>query len=50
MFRDQSYPLDERHWLMGTTYNTGIECLQFVTQLRQPVLLTFMPSFQRIVT
>ena len=22
--------MDERHWLMGTAYNTGIECLQFV--------------------
>ncbi len=26
----QAYPMDERHWLMGTVYNTGIECLQFV--------------------
>ena len=24
----QAYPLDERHWLLGTAYNTGIECLQ----------------------
>ncbi|KAH9947352.1 meiosis protein SPO22/ZIP4 like-domain-containing protein [Amylocystis lapponica] len=24
------YPLDERQWLLGTSYNTGIECLQFV--------------------
>ncbi|KAI0719068.1 meiosis protein SPO22/ZIP4 like-domain-containing protein [Cerioporus squamosus] len=23
----QGYPMDERHWLMGTVYNTGIECL-----------------------
>ncbi|KAI0757464.1 meiosis protein SPO22/ZIP4 like-domain-containing protein [Daedaleopsis nitida] len=23
----QAYPMDERHWLVGTTYNTGIECL-----------------------
>ncbi|KAI0735751.1 meiosis protein SPO22/ZIP4 like-domain-containing protein [Earliella scabrosa] len=23
----QGYPMDERHWLMGTAYNTGIECL-----------------------
>ncbi|RDX43939.1 hypothetical protein OH76DRAFT_1128530 [Lentinus brumalis] len=23
----QAYPMDERHWLMGTVYNTGIECL-----------------------
>ncbi|TBU48727.1 meiosis protein SPO22/ZIP4 like-domain-containing protein [Dichomitus squalens] len=23
----QAYPVDERHWLMGTVYNTGIECL-----------------------
>ncbi|CAL1696816.1 unnamed protein product [Somion occarium] len=21
------YPIDERHWLLGTAYNTGIECL-----------------------
>lgn len=26
----QTYPMDERHWLLGTVYNTGIECLQFV--------------------
>lgn len=24
------YPIDERQWLLGTSYNTGIECLQFV--------------------
>jgi len=24
------YPMDERQWLLGTSYNTGIECLQFV--------------------
>lgn len=24
--------MDERHWLMGTAYNTGIECLQFVAR------------------
>ncbi len=24
--------MDERHWLMGTVYNTGIECLQFVAR------------------
>ncbi|KAI0825283.1 meiosis protein SPO22/ZIP4 like-domain-containing protein [Trametes gibbosa] len=23
----QSYPMDERHWLLATAYNTGIECL-----------------------
>ncbi|KAI0935752.1 hypothetical protein AcV5_004080 [Taiwanofungus camphoratus] len=23
----QAYPLDERQWLLGTAYNTGIECL-----------------------
>ncbi|KAI0651390.1 meiosis protein SPO22/ZIP4 like-domain-containing protein [Trametes meyenii] len=23
----QSYPMDERHWLLATSYNTGIECL-----------------------
>lgn len=27
---NQVYPLDERQWLLGTAYNTGIECLQFV--------------------
>jgi len=21
------YPMDERQWLLGTSYNTGIECL-----------------------
>lgn len=26
----QGYPLDERQWLLGTSYNTGIECLQSV--------------------
>lgn len=24
----QIYPVDERLWLLGTAYNTGIECLQ----------------------
>ncbi|OSX68031.1 hypothetical protein POSPLADRAFT_1064401 [Postia placenta MAD-698-R-SB12] len=24
----EGYPLDERQWLLGTSYNTGIECLQ----------------------
>ena len=28
----QGYPMDERHWLMGTAYNTGIECLQCVAR------------------
>ncbi|KAI0727576.1 hypothetical protein C8Q72DRAFT_839118 [Fomitopsis betulina] len=23
----QAYPIDERQWLLGTSYNTGIECL-----------------------
>lgn len=23
-------PMDERQWLLGTTYNTGIECLLLV--------------------
>ncbi|KAH9891162.1 meiosis protein SPO22/ZIP4 like-domain-containing protein [Cubamyces lactineus] len=23
----QRYPMDERHWLLATAYNTGIECL-----------------------
>ncbi|EGN94196.1 hypothetical protein SERLA73DRAFT_115156 [Serpula lacrymans var. lacrymans S7.3] len=23
------YPMDERQWLLSTSYNTGIECLQF---------------------
>lgn len=27
---DQVFPFDERQWLLGTAYNTGIECLQFV--------------------
>ncbi|KAH9920328.1 meiosis protein SPO22/ZIP4 like-domain-containing protein [Fomitopsis serialis] len=26
----QAYPIDERQWLLGTSYNTGIECLQRV--------------------
>lgn len=26
----QIYPVDERLWLLGTAYNTGIECLQYV--------------------
>jgi len=33
------YPLDERHWLLATSYNTGIECLQFVLSLIYPPLL-----------
>ncbi|EDR04763.1 uncharacterized protein LACBIDRAFT_304173 [Laccaria bicolor S238N-H82] len=24
---EQSYPMDERQWLLGTAYNTGTECL-----------------------
>ncbi|KAA1468362.1 hypothetical protein DENSPDRAFT_459873 [Dentipellis sp. KUC8613] len=27
---DEVYPVDERYWLLATSYNTGIECLQFV--------------------
>jgi hypothetical protein len=27
------YPTDERQWLLATSYNTGIECLQFVSTL-----------------
>ena len=30
MHMSQSYPMDERQWLLGTAYNTGTECLQFV--------------------
>ncbi|EPS99649.1 hypothetical protein FOMPIDRAFT_1124216, partial [Fomitopsis schrenkii] len=26
----EAYPIDERQWLLGTSYNTGIECLQRV--------------------
>lgn len=29
----QFYPIDERQWLLATSYNTGIECLQFVNLL-----------------
>ncbi|KAK1222658.1 sporulation-specific protein 22 [Marasmius sp. AFHP31] len=25
---DEAYPMDERLWLLGTTYNTGLECLE----------------------
>ncbi|KAJ7115262.1 meiosis protein SPO22/ZIP4 like-domain-containing protein [Mycena epipterygia] len=25
---DDAYPVDERHWLLGTAYNTGFECLE----------------------
>jgi len=24
---NEFYPMDERQWLLGTSYNTGIECL-----------------------
>jgi hypothetical protein len=24
---DETYPIDERYWLLATCYNTGIECL-----------------------
>ncbi|OBZ78676.1 hypothetical protein A0H81_00254 [Grifola frondosa] len=24
---EETYPLDERQWLLGTSYNTGVECL-----------------------
>ncbi|GBE78570.1 hypothetical protein BKA93DRAFT_799652 [Sparassis latifolia] len=24
---NQIYPMDERHWLLGTSYNAGVECL-----------------------
>jgi len=26
---DETYPMDERYWLLTTCYNTGIECLQY---------------------
>ncbi|ESK93496.1 hypothetical protein Moror_1688 [Moniliophthora roreri MCA 2997] len=25
---DEAYPMDERFWLLGTSYNTGLECLE----------------------
>ncbi|KAG9223489.1 hypothetical protein CCMSSC00406_0006981 [Pleurotus cornucopiae] len=28
---EDPYPMDERQWLLSTSYNTGIECLQFVS-------------------
>lgn len=28
----QVYPMDERQWLLGTSYNTGIECLQYTSR------------------
>ncbi|KAF4566535.1 hypothetical protein EYR36_011966 [Pleurotus pulmonarius] len=28
---EDHYPMDERQWLLSTSYNTGIECLQFVS-------------------
>ena len=42
----QDYPIEERQWLLGTTYNTGIECLQFVPFLcyHPPILDPSMPS------
>lgn len=42
----QGYPIEERQWLLGTTYNTGIECLQFVPFLcyHPPILDPSMPS------
>ncbi|KAG6909084.1 hypothetical protein DXG01_002065 [Tephrocybe rancida] len=27
---DEPYPMDERQWLLATSYNTGTECLQYV--------------------
>jgi len=24
---EEPYPTEERHWLLGTAYNTGVECL-----------------------
>ncbi|KAK7047207.1 sporulation-specific protein 22 [Paramarasmius palmivorus] len=27
---DEAYPMDERLWLLGTSYNTGLECLELV--------------------
>lgn len=26
---EKTYPLDERYWLLTSSYNTGIECLQY---------------------
>ena len=39
--------MDERHWLMGTAYNTGIECLQLVFLRCRLVLLTVRPFSAR---
>jgi len=25
----KTYPMDERYWLLTSSYNTGIECLQY---------------------
>ena len=42
--------MDERHWLMGTAYNTGIECLQLVVLRYRFVLLTLLSSVSRYWT
>jgi len=31
---DNTYPIDERYWLLTSSYNTGIECLQYGLALR----------------
>ncbi|KAF7437402.1 hypothetical protein PC9H_004241 [Pleurotus ostreatus] len=33
---EDPYPMDERQWLLSTSYNTGIECLQFVSMSNNP--------------
>ncbi|KAL0578367.1 sporulation-specific protein 22 [Marasmius crinis-equi] len=35
---DEAYPLDERWWLLGTAYNTGLECLEYPFPSRASLL------------
>jgi hypothetical protein len=32
----KTYPMDERYWLLTSSYNTGIECLQYGFALQTP--------------
>ncbi|KAN0121444.1 hypothetical protein V8E52_003340 [Russula decolorans] len=33
---DETYPMDERYWLLTSSYNTGIECLQYGFAFQTP--------------
>lgn len=43
----QPYPMDEREWLLGTSYNVGFECLEYARCLLVHPCLIRVRAFHR---